>query len=161
MSIDSTPQATEFAKIICSDLKIFDALDYIKSEAIDDLQGTYGDFERGFGDEEYGSVDVYAHGKFLWWFDNNLTEQQKQRFLELSEKDGLFEITTHSTRRRNLILSFLIKLQRINTKEITHLNITFDFPDIDSNEHTVYGEMFDEVSEDEISKMMMMYELKR
>lgn len=161
MTINSTPKATEFAKVICSDLKITEGLDEIQSDAIDDLQGTYGDFERGFGDEEFGSVHVYAHGKFSHWFDKHLSEQQKKRLLELSEKEDLFEITSHSTRRRNLVLSFLIKLKRTNVDEFTHLSISIDFPDIDTNKHTIYGEMFDSVSEDEISKMMMLYELKR
>lgn len=161
MTIDSTPKATEFAKVICSDLRIIDCIDVIQSDAIDDLQGTYGDFERGFGDEEFGSIHVYDHGKFSHWFDKNLSEKQKQHMLELSEKEGLFKITTQSTRRSNLILSFLIKLKRANVGEFTHLNISIDFPDIDSNEHSIYGEMFDAVSEDEISKMMMVYELKR
>jgi len=161
MTITSTPNATKFAKVICSDFKINDGLDYIKSEAIDDLQGTYGDFERGFGDEEYGSVLVYAHGKFSWWFEKNLSEQQKQRLLKISEKDDLFEVTSHSTRRRNLILSFLIKLKRTNVDEFTHLNITFEFSDINNSKYAIYGEMFGNVSEDEILKMMMLYELKR
>ena len=161
MTIESTPKATQFAKLICADLKILDGINGIKLDAIDDLQGTYGDFERGFGDEEYGSVHVFSHGEFSSWFKKHLSEQQKERLLEISEKDDLFEITSHSTRRSNLILSFLVKLKRTEVDEFTHLNITFDFPDIDSNTHTIYGEMFDNVSEDEISKMMMFYELKR
>ena len=161
MSITSTTKATQFAKLICSDFKIIDGLDYIQSEAINDLQGTYGDFERGYGDEEFGSIQVFAHGKFSSWFDKHLNESQKQRLLKLSDKDDLFEITSHSTRRSNLILSFFIKLKRTNVDVLTYLNITLEFPDIESDKHNIYGEMFDGVSEDEISKMMMIYELTR
>ena len=161
MNIRSTPKATEFAKLICSDLNILSGLNDIRLDAIDDLQGTYGDFEEGLGDEEYGSVHLYAHGKFSSWFAKNLSEAQKRLLLELSEREDLFKITSHSTRRSNLVLSFLVKLRRTQVDDFTHLHITFDFPDIDSDKHTIHGDIFDDVSEDEISKMMMVYELKR
>lgn len=161
MSINSTPNATKFANLVCSDLSIIDALHYLQREAIYDLQGTYGDFKVGLGDEEYGSVHVYAHGKFASWFNTNLSDQQKKHVLELSEKDDFFEITTHSTRRRNLVLSFLVKLKRTEVNEFTHLEVTIDFPDIDASKHTIRGEMYDQVSEDEFSKMMTIYGLTR
>jgi hypothetical protein len=161
MSTHSTPKATEFAKIICNELKIIEGLNYIRLDAIDELEGTYGEFEEGTGDEEYGKIWLYSYGKFSSWFNKHLNESQKQKLLELSKQDGSFEIEIHSTGRRNLILSFFVQLKRTNADEMAHLNVTLDFPDIDSNEHTIYGEMLNNIAEDEISKMLMIFELKR
>ena len=48
-----------------------------------------------------------------------------------------------------------------NFEEETHLNVYIDFPKIDGDEYTIYGEMFGQLSEDEISKMMTVYGLTR
>ena len=153
--------ASEFGKQICTDLKILEAIDYLKNEAIEALQGDYGDYEDGLGMEEYSSLQVFAHEKFDWWFNKNLDDNQKKKILELAEHSDRFEISISSHRRSNLILDFLIKLKRTNADEFTYLHIYIDYKDIDSDDYEIYAEMLGQLSDDEISKMKMMYELKR
>ena len=160
MSIKENKIANAFAQRICTDLKIFDAIDYLKNEAIDSLQGEYGDAGNGFGTEEYSALYIYAHQKFDWWFEKNLNEEQKLNLLQLSEDSERFEIKIYSHNRDNLVLDFLIKLKRTSIDENTHLHIHIDFPNIDKDAYLIRAEMYGLLSDDEISKMLMMYELK-
>ena len=153
--------ATEFAWQICRDFKIIEAINYLKNESIEALQDTYGDYEDGFGMEEYSIFQIYAHEKFDSWFNKNLDDAKKTKLLEIADNSERFEIKISSHRRSNLIMNLLFKLRRTNTDRNTHLNVFIDFPSIESHEYEIYAEMFGQLTDDEISKMHMMYELKR
>ena len=157
----SNKLANNFAELICSDLQIINALDYLKSEAIDELQGTFGDYEDSSGMEESSRLLIYAHEKFDWWFNKNLSEIQKLKMLKLSTNDEYFEINISSHRRKNLIFQFLIKLKRTLVNQETFLNVYIECPNIKSEEFKIYAEMFGQLTDDEISQMLMMYQLKR
>jgi hypothetical protein len=153
--------ASDFGMQLCKDLKILEAIEYLRLEAIEALQGDYGDYEDGLGMEEYSSLQIFAHEKFDWWFNKNLDNNQKQKILEHAEHSNRFEITISSHRRSNLILDFLLKLKRTNADEFSYLHVFIDYKDIDSNDYEIYAEMLGQLSDDEISKMKMIYELKR
>ena len=161
MTKKETELVNSFAFNICKDLKIIEAIEYLKREAINSLQGEYGDAGNGFGTEEYSVLYIYAHEKFDWWFEKNLDKSQKSKLLELSEDDKFFEINIYSHNRRNLVLDFLIKLKRTSIDATTHLHIHIDFPDIDEDAYEIRAEMYGQISDDEVSEMLMMYELKR
>ena len=91
----------------------------------------------------------------------NLNEEQKLNLLQLSEDSERFEIKIYSHNRDNLVLDFLIKLKRTSIDETTHLHIHIDFPDIDEDAYEIRAEMYGQISDDEVSEMLMMYELKR
>jgi hypothetical protein len=156
----SNKLSNHFAEQICSDLKIIESIDYLKSEAIDSLQGAYGDLKRGFGDNESSFLLVYADNEFDWWFKDNLNDSQKKSFIAKMENEEHFGIDVWSVRRSNLELSFLMKLERTSLQEYTYLNIIIDFPNIEKDEYKIYAEMFGQLSDDEISQMLMMYQLK-
>jgi len=161
MNNKSNKLANIFAELICLDLKIIDAVEYLRTEAIDALQGEYGTYEDGFGTEEYSFLNIYSDGKFDWWFDKNLTESQKDKLLEFSEDSEHFKIDFSSHRRQNIIFQFLAKLKRTEVEENIFLNIFIDFSNIDSEKYKIYAKVLGQISDDEISKMLMMYQLKR
>jgi len=159
MSIKENKIANAFASRICSDFKIHEAINHLRNEGIEALQGQYGDPGRGIGREHYSVLHIYISGEFDWWFEHNLNDIQKEKLIELSEDSEEFKINIYSHNRDNLILDFLIKLKRTDIDEYTHLHIFIDYPSINKDEHEIYAEMFDQLNDDEISKMLMMYEL--
>lgn len=159
MSIKGNKIANAFASRICSDFKINEAINHLRNEAIEALQGQYGDPGRGIGREHYSALHIYISEKFDWWFEHNLNEIQKEKLIELSEDSEKFEINIYSHNRDNLVLDFLIKLKRTDIDGYTNLHIFIDFPSINEDKHEIYAEMFDQLNDDEISKMLMRYEL--
>ena len=50
-----------------------------------------------------------------------------------------------------------MKQNFLSQNKVTYI----DYKDIDSDDYEIYAEMLGQLSDDEISKMKMMYELKR
>ena len=150
--------ADKLALRILNDIGIIECLDFIVSDAKDQLEGSYGDPD-GSGSSESVSVPICIDGEFISPFKKVLTERQKNKLLdELIENDKLI-IDVESKDRQNLNLSFFVKIKRTSRKESSLLYIEIKFPYYQNFEYSVNGQFFDDIEDDEVSKILMLYEL--
>ena len=148
----------KLALLILKDIGIIECLDFIVSDAKDQLQGSYGDPD-GSGSSESGSIPICIDGKIISPFKKVLNERQKNKLLdELIEKNKLI-IDVESKDRKNLNLSFFLKIKRTSRKESSLLYVEIKFPSYQSFEYSVNGKFFDDIEDDEVSKILMLYEL--
>jgi hypothetical protein len=88
MTIDKNI-ADKLALRILQDVGIIECLDFIVSDAKDQLEGSYGEPD-GSGSSESQSVPICIDGEFISPFKRILTERQKDKLLEeLIENDKL------------------------------------------------------------------------
>jgi hypothetical protein len=157
MTIDKNI-ADKLALRILQDVGIIECLDFIVSDAKDQLEGSYGEPD-GSGSSESQSVPICIDGEFISPFKRILTERQKDKLLEeLIENDKLI-IDVESNDRQNLNLSFFVKMKRASRKKSSLLYIEIKFPDYQRFEYSVNGQFFDDIEDDEVSKILMLYEL--
>jgi hypothetical protein len=160
MSDNSTFLATELSKLIIEDLKITESLKYLWEAAKNNIS-EYADGSDDDGVHIYTSINVFLNGKFDSWFDKFLNESQKDILKSYFPENDKFKIELYSNDKRNIELSFSLKIQRFDSKNTSNLFVEINFSKFSEFKYTISAEFGDELSADEISKIITWYELKR
>jgi hypothetical protein len=135
----------KFAQHLMNSLGLSDSIKYLWSISKDELQGVYGDVdEDGYASQESTKLSIYGHGQFRHWFEQHLTNEQKENLKKLSSKPNQFFADISSDNRRDLYFTTSYKFNKINECK-----------------YSFEAFFTEDLTEDEIEKIHLMYELKR
>lgn len=150
----------KLAKVILDHLRFTESLEYLWDSA----KGYLTDRAAGSEDENgmlmYGSIVVFSNNKFYWWFEKYLNEEEKNRFQSHFPESKKFVINVHSEGMRNIELSFFLKIPRIDPQHSLDLFVDIIFPNFEKFEYSISSDFSYEISEEEVSKLLMWHELK-
>lgn len=157
------PTAThKFAQHLMHSLGLNDSIQYLWSISKDELQGVFGDVdEDGYASQEHTGISIYGHGQFHHWFEQHLTNEQKENLKNISPKSDRFLVDISSDNRRDLSIEFVFKIPSLKNNEDHYLTLSYKFNKINEYKFSFEAFFTEDLTEDEIEKIHLMYELKR
>jgi hypothetical protein len=152
----------KFAQHLMNSLGLNDSIQYLWSISKDELQGVFGDVDDdGYASQEHTSISIYGHGQFRHWFEQHLTNEQKENLKNLSPNPNRFHVDISSDNRRDLSIEFVFKIPSLKNNEELYFTITYKFNKINEYKFSFEAFFTEDFTEDEIEKIHLMYELKR
>jgi hypothetical protein len=152
----------KFAQHLMNSLGLSDSIKYLWSISKDELQGVYGDVdEDGYASQESTKLSIYGHGQFRHWFEQHLTNEQKENLKKLSSKPNQFFADISSDNRRDLLIEFVFRIPSLKIDEDLYFTTSYKFNKINECKYSFEAFFTEDLTEDEIEKIHLMYELKR
>jgi len=153
-------KTSKFAKVILDDLGIFSLIGEIVEFFDRELINSNTEEENDdLGKYEYLDFFAYKNGEFNHIFDKNLNEKQKSNLIKNYLTDDKFKVNATYEFKKKLEIDFALKIKRLEINNFGSMILSFKYPNRNRLEYTFTAEFLEEIDDDEIEKIHMMYEL--